>query len=56
LALATGLAYTSTLPKVRKLFGTYPHESMMSAWWMVFDAWPRPRTFTWAACWTMDPT
>ncbi len=49
LALAVAAAYFATVPGVRRTFkrvpivGTYPHDSTVSAWWIMFDKWPRGR-------------
>jgi hypothetical protein len=49
LALATAIAYCATVPKVRWAFrrfpvvGAYPHESTVSAWWMMFEKLPNGR-------------
>lgn len=49
LALAVILAYSATVPKVRRAFkrmpiiGAYPHDSTVSAWWMMFEKLPRGR-------------
>jgi hypothetical protein len=49
LALAVILAYFATVPKVRQAFkrmpiiGAYPHDSTVSAWWMMFEKLPRGR-------------
>jgi hypothetical protein len=49
LALAAAVAYCATVPKVRQLFkrfpvvGAYPHDSTVSAWWMMFEKLPRGR-------------
>jgi hypothetical protein len=58
LLLACGLAYASTLPKVRgsrvaqRLLGPYPHESTMSAWWKAFvEQHPHmPFSSRWVGC------
>jgi Family of unknown function (DUF6338) len=46
IAAALG-AYLATKPKVRrvaeKLTGPYPHESTVSAWWVLFERWPNGR-------------
>lgn len=43
LATAVVLAYLATNPKVRRrlewLTGPYPHDSTVSAWWILFDRW-----------------
>jgi hypothetical protein len=50
LATATVGAYLATKPKVRglgeklKLTGPYPHDSAVSAWWVLFERWPNGRT------------
>jgi hypothetical protein len=38
LVSATGLAYLAALPSIRDLVNR-PHESTMSAWWVVFEKW-----------------
>lgn len=47
LALAAALAYGATLPAMRKLAnkltGPYPHQSAVSAWWLLFDSWQEDR-------------
>lgn len=49
LTAATLGAYLATKPKVRglgkklKLTGPYPHESTVSAWWVLFERWPEGR-------------
>jgi hypothetical protein len=49
LIAAVLLAYAMTLPRVRrcklipKIFSTYPHESAVSAWWLIFEEWPYER-------------
>jgi hypothetical protein len=50
LATATLGAYLATKPKIRrvgeklKLTGPYPHDSAVSAWWVLFERWPEGRT------------
>lgn len=43
LIAAVVLAYLATLPGIRRLFewatGRYPHESTVSAWWVLFELW-----------------
>lgn len=45
LALAVLIAYAATIPGVRRvtewLTGPYPHESTVSAWWILFEKWRR---------------
>lgn len=47
LIAATLGAYLATKPKVRHigqiLTGPYPHESTVSAWWILFERWPSHR-------------
>ena len=47
LALAVAVAYAATVPRVRRvgewIFGPYPHESTVSAWWMLFERWRKAR-------------
>jgi hypothetical protein len=47
LALAMAIAYAATIPRVRRvgerLTGPYPHESTVSAWWMLFERWRKAR-------------
>jgi hypothetical protein len=47
LAAATIVAYLATVPAVRrvteKLTGPYPHDSTVSAWWILFERWPKDR-------------
>lgn len=47
LIAATLGAYLATKPKVRRLgqilTGPYPHESTVSAWWVLFERWPNGR-------------
>jgi hypothetical protein len=47
LALSVILAYLATHPRVRKLaaraLGPYPHNSTISAWWLLFDTWEEGR-------------
>lgn len=47
LALATLLAYLATVPSVRRRFkwitGEYPHESTVSAWWIILEQWSDDR-------------
>ncbi len=47
LALAMAIAYGATIPRVRRigewLTGPYPHESTVSAWWMLFERWRSAR-------------
>jgi hypothetical protein len=49
LAAATLGAYLATKPKVRglleklRLTGPYPHDSTVSAWWVLFERWPSGR-------------
>jgi hypothetical protein len=47
LAAAVVLAYLATVPKVRRrlkwLTGPYPHDSTVSAWWILFERWPEGR-------------
>jgi len=46
LSAAVGLAYVATVPGVRRCFvrvpvvGTYPHDSTVSSWWLLFEKWP----------------
>jgi hypothetical protein len=43
LALAVTLAFLATVPNVRRRFvrltGPYPHDSTVSAWWVLFERW-----------------
>lgn len=47
LTAATLLAYLATKPSIRRRFewftGPYPHDSTVSAWWILFDRWPENR-------------
>lgn len=49
LALATVVAYSATSPRIRwiasklPLIGPYPHDSTVSAWWLLFEKFPRGR-------------
>jgi hypothetical protein len=47
LVLAVAIAYTATMSAVRRLgrwlTGPYPHDSTVSAWWILFDRWAGPR-------------
>lgn len=47
LALAASIAYAATIPRVRRvgewLTGPYPHESTVSAWWLLFERWKQAR-------------
>ena len=47
LAAATLVAYLATVPSIRsiskKITGPYPHDSTVSAWWILFERWPRGR-------------
>src|SRR5262245_43774198 len=47
LAAATLVAYLATVPairrKIEKLTGPYPHDSTVSAWWILFERWPKNR-------------
>jgi hypothetical protein len=49
LAIATALAYFATVPRVRgwlrwlPIAGKYPHDSTVSGWWLLFEAWPGER-------------
>jgi len=48
LAAASLLAYLATVPKIRriseKLLGPYPHDSTVSAWWILFERWKQNRS------------
>jgi hypothetical protein len=45
LAVAAFFAYVATVPRFRRWFkrvpvvGTYPHDSTVSAWWILFETW-----------------
>jgi hypothetical protein len=45
LAGATLIAYLATVPRLRRVgkwfTGPYPHESTVSAWWILFESWKR---------------
>ena len=47
LAVASVGAYLATKPKIRRLAtrvtGPYPHDSTVSAWWILFERWPNGR-------------
>jgi hypothetical protein len=47
LALASIFAYLATMPRIRglivRLTGPYPHDSTVSAWWILFDRWAGSR-------------
>ena len=47
LVLAVSIAYAATIPQVRRAFkwitGPYPHESTVSAWWILFERWKKAR-------------
>lgn len=44
LAFAITFAYVATWPKVRRWpKGAYPHDSAVSAWWLLFERWPGKR-------------
>jgi Family of unknown function (DUF6338) len=47
LAAATLVAYLATVPAIRsitkKIAGPYPHDSTVSAWWILFERWPYGR-------------
>lgn len=51
LAFAALIAYSATVPKIRRsrllkimpIVRSYPHESTVSAWWMMFEELPRGR-------------
>ena len=47
LAAAATLAYLATVPKLRrvaeKVTGPYPHDSTVSAWWILFERWAEGR-------------
>lgn len=47
LALSAGIAYAASSPKLRRwvsrFTGPYPHESTVSAWWLLFETWQRQR-------------
>jgi hypothetical protein len=47
LTAAVVLAYLATEPRLRRrlewLTGTYPHDSTVSAWWILFERWPQGR-------------
>jgi Family of unknown function (DUF6338) len=47
LATATLVAYLATVPAVRsitkRITGPYPHDSTVSAWWILFERWPDDR-------------
>lgn len=47
LALSVFLAYLATLPRARNLaakaLGPYPHNSTISAWWLIFETWQEGR-------------
>lgn len=47
LAVAAAVAYLATVPKVRRpterIMGPYPHDSTVSAWWILFEKWPQNR-------------
>jgi len=47
LIAAALLAYLATVPKIRRLAervtGPYPHDSTVSAWWILFERWPQGR-------------
>jgi len=53
LAVSAMLAYTATLPRVRdavsKIAGPYPHQSTVSAWWLLFESWEQDRDI-WVGC------
>lgn len=48
LAVAALLAYFATVPRVRRLAekvtGPYPHDSTVSAWWILFERWKGGRS------------
>jgi Family of unknown function (DUF6338) len=47
LAVAAVCAYVATVPRIRRIFesvtGPYPHDSTVSAWWILFERWPLNR-------------
>ena len=49
LTLAVVFAYFATVPGMRRLLkripvvGSYPHDSTVSAWWIMFEKWPQGR-------------
>jgi hypothetical protein len=47
LVAAMVIAYLATVPAIRrvteKLTGPYPHDSTVSAWWILFERWPNRR-------------
>lgn len=47
LAISVMLAYLATQPQVRmlaaKVLGPYPHDSTISAWWLLLDTWQEGR-------------
>jgi hypothetical protein len=47
LAAAAVLAYLATVPRIRRVVegvtGPYPHDSTVSAWWILFERWPGKR-------------
>jgi hypothetical protein len=60
LAAATLGAYLATKPGIRlwgerlKLTGPYPHDSTVSAWWILFERWPQGEMSKSSARWTTD--
>jgi Family of unknown function (DUF6338) len=48
LVAATLLAYCATVPRIRrvaeKVTGPYPHDSTVSAWWILFERWKEKRS------------
>lgn len=48
LAVAVALAFSATVPRVRRVtervMGPYPHDSTVSAWWILFERWGGKRT------------
>jgi hypothetical protein len=53
LLLSVALAYAATVPAIRRrLPGSYPHDSTVSAWWLLFERLPLGRS-VYVAC-TLD--
>jgi Family of unknown function (DUF6338) len=59
LALSVALAYSASIPWVRSKLrvgavGEYPHESIVSAWWKLFDTWAPEGTGVRVRCFLTD--